>query len=133
MKLDYKKKAESYENLSNYIKKHENFNNTNSWGCHYYTNLFYKYAIKCSEIIKCYLQPTDIEHLNHQSISEKFKEYIDPKFNTKIGAGYHTLFILSRKFRYEQNKLSKQQRKDFENTMKKMDEYLKTIKSKLNK
>jgi hypothetical protein len=88
----YELKASSYRSLSEWIKKNKDYSETNEWGCHELTALFYKVVL----LAKKRLHLAGKSHRNHKEIIESLHE-----IDENLSAIYHQLFSISRKIRYE--------------------------------
>lgn len=99
-------KIESYEELSEYVKHHQRYAETNYWAKHELVALFYKFVIVC----KAYLRLGQFPQGNHKEITNSLR-----KISSQLGDIYYSLYMLSKILRYENDPLSKTIRKDFLN------------------
>ena len=103
--VNYRRKADSYLQLKNWIVQHNNYNQNNEWACHELTALFYEIVM----LSKMFLESKEKEHDSHKKIIDSLREQKEKR----LAANYQLMFRVSRALRYEEIKVSNTQRKDF--------------------
>ncbi|ABR31332.1 hypothetical protein SU69_07550 [Thermosipho melanesiensis] len=92
-KDQYMEKQKSYERLTSYIKKHEEYSEDNEWGSHEILSLFHEVVLAAKIFLA---NKYKIRINSHSEIEEKLSG-----FNKDLGAIYKNLKDIAREFRYE--------------------------------